>query len=300
MIPLGLNVPNFGPEAELDALLGWARFAEEHDFSTMVVSDHVVPPPEVTAIYPEPVHDPFVLLAWLAGQTSTVRLGTSVIVLPYRHPLHTARMSAMLHLMSGGRFVLGVGAGWAGTEFAALGADHAGRGATTDAYLEVITAAWAHEKVSVSLPGLHFTDVATGPRPPEGWLPVWAGGPSARAIRRAARFATAWHPINPGLDWLRDRGLPALRRAAAEAGRPVPDLVPRIKARLRAEPAGDGRPLGVGTLDQVVGDVLTLERLGAVEVVLDTNPDTPRPRDFAAERRDLTEIKKAYAATAPG
>jgi alkanesulfonate monooxygenase SsuD/methylene tetrahydromethanopterin reductase-like flavin-dependent oxidoreductase (luciferase family) len=147
MIRLGVNVPNFGPGSSYDALLGWARFAEDGGFDTLVVSDHVVLTPEVAAIYPEPFHDPFVLLAWLAGQTSTVRLGTSVVLLPYRHPLHTARMSAMLHLMSGGRFVLGVGAGWSATEFAALGADHARRGPVTDEYLEIITGAWAADRV---------------------------------------------------------------------------------------------------------------------------------------------------------
>ncbi|WP_199517356.1 TIGR03619 family F420-dependent LLM class oxidoreductase [Nucisporomicrobium flavum] len=296
MIPLGVNVPNFGAEATVGALLDWARFAEDEGFATLVVSDHVVPTPEVTALYPDPFHDPFVLLAWLAGQTSRVRLGTSVVVLPYRHPLHTARMSAMLDLMSGGRFVLGVGAGWAATEFAALGADHAARGQVTDRYLDLITTAWARERVSAELPGMRITDAATGPRPAAGRLPVWAGGASPRAIRRAARWASAWHPINPPYEWLRDRGVPALRAAAADLGSPVPDLVVRIKARLQPASGGPGRPLGVGTLAEVVEDVATLEQLGASEVILDANPDTPRPRDFDAERRHLVEIAQAYAA----
>jgi alkanesulfonate monooxygenase SsuD/methylene tetrahydromethanopterin reductase-like flavin-dependent oxidoreductase (luciferase family) len=276
---LGVNVPNFGPESTYDALLGWARFAEDSGFDTLVVSDHVVITPEVAAIYPEPFHDPFVLLAWLAGQTTTVRLGTSVVLLPYRHPLHTARMSAMLQLMSGGRFVLGVGAGWSATEFAALGADHARRGPVTDDYLEQITAAWASAE--------------TGPRPPDGRVPVWVGGASPRAIRRAVRSGSAWHPINPELGWLRERGLPALRQEAAEQGRAVPEVVVRMKARLQAEPAGPDRPAGVGTLEQVVGDVRSLADLGAVEVILDPNPDQPRPRDYAAEQRDLRDIQQA-------
>ncbi|AGZ42068.1 TIGR03619 family F420-dependent LLM class oxidoreductase [Actinoplanes friuliensis] len=289
MIRLGVNVPNFGPGADYDALLGWARFAEDNGFDTLVVSDHVVLTPEVADIYPEPFHDPFVLLAWLAGQTSTVKLGTSVVLLPYRHPLHTARMSAMLHLMSGGRFVLGVGAGWAASEFAALGADHARRGPVTDEYLEIITEAWAKERVS----GPAYENVRTGPRPQGGSVPVWVGGPSRRAIRRAVRSGTAWHPINPDLGWLRDTGLPALRREAAEQGRAVPELVVRMKARLQAEPADDSRPAGVGTLDQVAGDVRALAELGAAEVILDPNPDSPRPRDFGVEQRQLREIKTA-------
>jgi alkanesulfonate monooxygenase SsuD/methylene tetrahydromethanopterin reductase-like flavin-dependent oxidoreductase (luciferase family) len=277
MIRLGVNVPNFGPEATAEALLDWARFAEDGGFDTLVVSDHVVLTDDVTALYPEPFQDPFVLLAWLAAQTAAVRLGTSVIVLPYRHPLYTARMSSMLQSMSGGRFVLGVGAGWARQEFEALGADHERRGPTTDEYLAIITQEWARRP---------------GPEP----IPVWAGGPSRRAIRRAVRHGTAWHPINPEYAWLRDRGLPALRAEAAEQGRAVPELVVRIKARLQPEPAGADRPMGVGTLEQVVGDVRALAGLGAGEVILDTNPDTPRPRDFAAERRHLAEIKLGYAA----
>lgn len=288
---LGLNLPNFGPETEPATLVGWVRFAEEAGFDLVVVSDHVAPTPEVAATYPVPFHDPFVLLAWLAGQTSTVRLGTSVVVLPYRHPLHTARMSAMVHAYSDGRFVLGVGTGWARTEFAALGLDSAVRGRTTDAYLDVITRAWAEPLISADTDGLAFTDVATGPNPPGGTLPLWIGGQSRAAIRRAVRYGSAWHPINPELDWLRDSGLPSLAAEAAATGRAVPSLAVRIKARLQADPAPAGRPLGVGTLDQVVGDVRALAELGADEVVLDTNPDRPRARDFAAEQRDLRLIR---------
>lgn len=294
MTALGVNVPNFGPESDEAALLTWARFAEDGGFATLVVSDHVAPTPEVTALYPPPFHDPFVLLAWLSGQTARVRLGTSVVVLPYRHPLLTARMSAMLHRLSGGRFVLGVGPGWAATEFAALGLDVAARGRTTDAYLDVVVRAWANETVGADLDGLSFRDVATGPTPPEGRVPLWLGGAAPPAIRRAARFADAWHPINPDLAWLRDAGLPALAAAAAAAGRPVPVLVPRIKARLQAEPAPAGRRLGVGTLGQVVSDLLALGACGAREVVLDPNPDTPRPRDHDTERRHLLEIRDAH------
>ncbi|GAB3754160.1 TIGR03619 family F420-dependent LLM class oxidoreductase [Microlunatus parietis] len=292
-VRLGLNLPNFGPEAEPAAMLGWARFAEEAGFDLVVVSDHVAPTPEVAATYPMPFHDPFVLLAWLAGQTSTVRLGTSVVVLPYRHPLHTARMSAMVHDYSGGRFVLGVGTGWARTEFAALGLDSAVRGRTTDAYLDVITRAWAEPLVSADAAGLSFTDVATGPNPPGGALPLWVGGQSRAAIRRAARYGSAWHPINPELGWLRDTGLPALVAEATATRREMPSLTVRIKARLQPDPAPAGRPLGVGTLDQVVADVRALVDLGAAEVVLDTNPDQPWPRDYAAEQRDLARLRDA-------
>ncbi|WBB95610.1 TIGR03619 family F420-dependent LLM class oxidoreductase [Solwaraspora sp. WMMA2080] len=297
MARLGINVPNFGPEAVPEAFLDWARFAEHNGLSTLVVSDHVAPTAEVTSVYPAPFYDPFVLLSWLFPQTERIRLGTSVAVLPYRHPLLTARMSAMLQLLSQGRFVLGVGSGWAATEFAALGLDVRQRGRTTDSHLGVITRAWAADTVSSSEHG--FSDVATGPAPLGGGMPVWVGGAGRAAIRRAARFGTAWHPINPTLDWLRNRGLPALTAAAAEAGRPVPALVPRIKARLQARSAGPDRPLGVGTLAQIVGDVRALTECGAAEIILDPNPDVPTRRDFAAEQRQLVEIVQAYRQEVP-
>jgi probable F420-dependent oxidoreductase len=294
MIRLGINVPNFGPETDGDTLLAWARFADENDFATLLVSDHVAPTPEVAAIYPSPFYDPFLLLSWLSGQTTKVRLGTSVTVLPYRHPLLTARMSAMTHELSGGRFVLGVGVGWARSEFDALGVDFAKRGETTDAYLRVITDAWAADTVSSSSPGLSFQDVATGPAPIGGRVPVWVGGASPQALRRAMRLGDVWHPINPELGWLRDVGVPALAQICAAAGVPVPALVPRIKARVLPAPAPAERSLGVGTVGQIVGDIAALEAIGAVEVILDTNPDTPQPRDFEVERRQLLEVRDGY------
>ena len=117
---------------------------------------------------------------------------------------------------------------------------------------------------------------------------------SVSRAQSVKRLPKSTYPINPDLAWLRKVGAPALADASAAARRPVPDLVPRIKARLQTEPAPAGRPLGVGTLEQVVNDVVALAGSGAVEVVLDPNPDTPRPRDFSTEQRHLLEIKDAY------
>ena len=292
MIRLGVNVPNFGPVISPADLLDWAHFADRNGFATAVVSDHVAPTPEVSAIYPDPFYDPFVLISALAGQTTSVRWGTSVLILPYRHPLLTARMSAAIHALSGGRFVLGVGTGWARTEFEALNRDFEARGATSDRYLEIMTRAWTGTTVSSDSPGLVFTDVATGPAPPGGRVPLWVGGASKPALRRAVRFDAAWHPINPDLSWLSEVGLPAIQRLAAEAEKPMPRLVPRIKARLQTEAKGQ-RPLGVGRMDQIVDDVLALADLRATEVILDTNPDEPRDRNFGVEQRHLLEIKDA-------
>jgi probable F420-dependent oxidoreductase len=297
VIRLGINVPNFGPQTDARALLGWTRFAESNGFAAIVLSDHVAPTREVTDVYPPPFYDPLTAIAWLAGQSQDLLFATSVLVVPYRHPLLTARVSAMLHEISGGRFALGVGVGWSATEFQALGADYARRGQVTDDYLQVITTAWRQPHIDADLPGLRISDVATGPGPAGGSVPLWVGGSASPAIRRAIRFGTAWHPINPGRAWLQDSGLPALRRESQRAGTSMPGIVPRIKFRPVAAPiAGPDRPLGVGTTTQITQDIRFLAGLGADLVILDPNPDTPQPRDYARERNDLLAVRAALTA----
>ena len=110
---LGVNVPNFGPGTDPGVLRQWARIVEGLGFGLLMVSDHVAVTPDVAERYPEPFYEPFTTLSWLAGITTGLRLGTTVLVLPYRNPLLVARMATNLNQLSGGRLVLGVGAGGA-------------------------------------------------------------------------------------------------------------------------------------------------------------------------------------------
>jgi probable F420-dependent oxidoreductase len=293
---LGVNVRNFGPTATPRTLLGWVRFAERSGFDLAMVSDHVAPTPDVVELYPPPFYDPFATLAWLAAGTERLLLGTTVAVLPYRHPLHVARLAANIDQFSGGRFVLGVGVGWSEPEYATLGVPFAERGAIMDEYLAAIVAAWTDDVVSMDGRYVRYRDVSTGPRPARTpHPPVWVGGASRAAIRRAARLGDAWHPNNAEPAWLRDVGLPALRRAAAELDRPVPAFAPRMRARLTpGDRPASGRRAGEGSLAQVVGDVRALADLGAEWVVLDTNPDHPRDEAAPADDwRDLAAIADA-------
>ena len=285
MIRLGLNVPNFGPATTPGSLRSWIEFAEETGYSLAMMSDHVAPTPDVTATYPAPFYDPFTTLSWLASVTTRLSLGTSVAILPYRHPLLTARMSANLDQFTGGRFVLGVGSGWSEIEFGALGVSFAERGRITDEFLSVITRAWTEPCLSFEGEHVRFQDVATGPAPARRpHPPLWVGGMGDAAIRRAARFGDAWHAVNPGRDWLQRVALPLLADAAACMGRPTPSLSPRIKARLTPHDlTGPDRPLGAGSLTQIRDDLVLLDGLGADVVVLDTNPDHPGQRQPAAD-----------------
>ena len=247
-----MNVPNFGPGTNPDMLRRWARTVEGLGFDLLMVSDHVAVTPDVAKQYPAPFYEPFTTLAWLAGITERIRLGTTVLIMPYRHPLLVARMAANLNDLSGGRLVLGVGVGWAREEFEALGLPFHRRGALTDEHLDALRAAWADGE-----------DYRGGP------VPIWIGGNSDAGLRRAVRLGETWHPLRNTLPWLRE-ALSRLKSLADEHGRPVPAVAPRIVLRLTTTPLTDpDRLAGTGTIEQIVEDLEQLRLLGADTVVLD-------------------------------
>jgi probable F420-dependent oxidoreductase len=266
----GVNLLNFGPGATPEALARWGRVVEALGYHSLMVSDHVAVTPDVQDEYPAPFYDPFVTLSWLAGFTRRLELGTTVAVLPYRHPLQVASMSESLHRLSGGRFILGVGVGWARQEYAALGVPFEKRGATTDDYLEAIRALWSRDVTSHDGPFASFEEVRTDAGSGLSRPPVWVGGLSEAALRRAVRFGDGWHPNNARLRWLEREGLPRLEEIAGEEGRPVPSLCPRVRLRITDAPLDDGRLPGEGSLEQIRSDLETLASLGAEHVVLDT------------------------------
>jgi probable F420-dependent oxidoreductase len=249
---MGVNVPNFGPGTEPGVLRRWAQTVEGLGFDLLMISDHIAVTPDVAEQYPAPFYEPFTTLAWLAGLTGRIRIGTTVLIVPYRHPLLIARMAANLNDLSGGRLVLGVGVGWAAQEFGALGVPFVQRGKLTDDHLRAVRAAWADE-----------ADYRGGR------IPIWVGGNSDAGLRRAVRLGEAWHPLRFTMPWLREAmgRMPAL---ADEHRRPVPGLAPRIALQLTESPVtGPRRLAGEGTIDQVLDDLAALRQLGADTVVLD-------------------------------
>ncbi|MEO3876279.1 LLM class flavin-dependent oxidoreductase [Nonomuraea sp. B12E4] len=255
---LGVNVPNFGPGTDPDMLRRWALTIEGLGYDLLMVSDHVAITPDVAEKYPAPFFEPFTTLAWLAGVTTRIGLGTTVVVVPYRHPLLIARMAANLNDLSGGRLVLGVGVGWARQEFEALGVPHDQRGRLTDEHLAAMLDAWADERDYRS-----------------GGVPIWVGGSSDAALRRAARFGQAWHPLRHTVAWMRET-MPLLAALAEEQGRPTPALAPRIVLNVTDEPlTGPDRRAGEGTLDQIMDDLEQLRLMGAESVLLDPFLEDP-------------------------
>ncbi|MFF5176949.1 LLM class flavin-dependent oxidoreductase [Micromonospora sp. NPDC000316] len=271
---IGVNVPNFAPGTDPEMLRRWAQTVEGLGFDMLLVSDHIVITPDVAEQYPAPFYEPFTTLSFLAGVTRRVKLGTTVLIVPYRHPLLTARMAANLNQLSGGRLVLGVGVGWARQEFEALGVPFRQRGTLTDEYLRTIREAWR--------------DTADYDTPP---IPIWVGGNSDAGIRRAVRLGDAWHPLRVTLDWLADAA-GRLKTTADELGRPVPALIPRIALRVTDEPVTDpARLAGVGTIGQIAADLDRLRLLGAGTVVLDPfNSDISEIREPELAWRALAAV----------
>jgi len=290
-VRLGVNLVNFGPAASPEALARQAEDAEALGYHFVMISDHVAITPDVAARYPAPFYDPFTTLAWVAARTRRVELGTTVIVLPYRHPLETARMAATVDRLSGGRLILGVGAGWAREEFEALGVPFHRRGAMTDDYLAALARCFAEDVATHRGPFASFAAVATGPRPARAPRPpIWVGGATDAALARAVRFGDAWHPIRVRVDWLAETGLPRLAAIAAAEGRRAPALCPRIRLNTTDAPWPEAERLaGQGTLEQVRADLEGLARLGAEYVLLDPYADAPAV-DLAATRRALVAL----------
>ena len=249
---MGVNVPNFGPGTSPGLLRRWAQTVEGLGFDLLMVSDHIAVTPDVAEQYPAPFYEPFTTLAWLAGITGRIQLGTTVLIVPYRHPLLIARMAANLNDLSGGRLVLGVGVGWAAQEFEALGVPFRQRGKLTDDYLRTVRAAWENDQDY------------RGRR-----IPIWVGGNSDAGLRRAVRLGDAWHPLRFTMPWLRG-AVDRMTEFADGQRQPVPRLVPRIALRLAESPVtAPGRLAGEGTIDQILDDLAQLDRLGADTVVLD-------------------------------
>lgn len=216
-----------------------ARAAERAGFDAVFVTDHPIPVDRWLATGGHHALDPFVALAFAAAATTTVRLQTNLLILAYRNPFLSAKAIASLDCLSDGRLIVGVGAGYLEGEFAALGVDFEERNELTDEAIATMRAAWRGESVVVD--GRHFRAEGNTmlPRPsqPDG-PPIWIGGNSKRAIRRAVELGDGWIPMPspPGTE----------RRLHTPSISSLDDLAARLAyAREYAETVGRERPLDV-------------------------------------------------------
>jgi probable F420-dependent oxidoreductase len=217
--------------------------------------------------------DPVVALAWAAAHTRTLRLGVSVLVMPFYQPLVLAKQLATLDVVASGRLDVGVGIGWSVDEFEAAGVPADRRGARADEFLKVLTAAWGDDPVEFAgefyrIPRAHVRPKPVQrPRPP-----LLVGGYSESVLRRAATLADGYTGGNIPLADL--EGVVARVRGAARAAGRNPDgfpIVCRGSFRLTAEPLGAGRRALWGSADEIRDDVARYAAAGVTELFLDPN-----------------------------
>ncbi len=177
-----------------------ARAADELGFDFITAQDHSVAPRQWAADGGgQTWYEPFVVLSYAAAVTTRVRLLTDVLIVPYRSPFQIAKIAASLDQLSGGRLILGVGSGYLEEEFNILGASFSERGAVTDESLEVIKRCWTEDWLDVSTPHFEAKDVSISPRPVQSPRPpIWVGGNSWRALRRAVEHGDGWTPFFRG------------------------------------------------------------------------------------------------------
>jgi probable F420-dependent oxidoreductase len=224
----GIAIRNMGPQSTRGTILACARAAEQLGFDALFVSDHLVLPPDDIEGSGGRYLDVLATLAFLAGATERIRLGVSVLVLPYRPAVLTAKQVASIQELSGGRMILATGVGWMRREFEALGIDPKGRGALTTETLRVLHRLFASDISSYDGELVRYAPIVFLPRPP--LPPIWIGGNGENAIARVLEYGDGWHPMLPAEKL--GPAVAALREQACARGRAQPEIVVRRGLRL--------------------------------------------------------------------
>ena len=284
---IGFNLPLSGPSASPAMLARLVAEGEAIGYDYAAISDHIVEPTDIHARYPYTEsgefpassrgerHEQLTVIAYLAAKTSRLKFLTSVMVAPHRPAVLTAKMLATIDVMSGGRLIVGVGAGWLEEEFAAIGAPpFAERGAATDEYLMAFRELWTKDKPRFDGRFVKFADILFAPKPVQKPCPaLWVGGESGPAMRRAARLGDGWYPIgvNPRhrLDTMaRYRAAVArLRKLVRDAGRDPASValafrVHRHGASAPAKADNGERLMFSGSNAEIIDDLRAMRELG--------------------------------------
>ena len=200
---LGIHIPQIGRKAGPEAIRRGARQAEDLGYDNIWVNDHLAIPHDAPYPPSKSFYEPLITLTWAAAATSRVELGTSVLVLPLRIPAHLAKELATLDLLSDGRLILGAGVGWMEAEFDAMGVPFHDRGARTNDIINILRACWGEDPISYR--PTTVTAALDGIRAlpqPERKIPIWIGGNSQPALRRAKALGDGWHGTRVPMDRL--------------------------------------------------------------------------------------------------
>ncbi len=278
----GCHLPMFGPIATRENVLAFARRMEALEYDSLWASDHVVIPYTIesrypysdTGAFPLPPEanflEPLTTLGLVAAVTERVKLGTTILVLPHRHPVLAAKMVATLDHLSDGRIILGAGVGWMREEIELLGGPFDKRGAWSDEAIRVMRECWSVGRTRYRGRFFSFDDVGAYPKPRRGHIPIWIGGHTPRALRRVAELGDGWHAAFPSVEAL-ERGIAELRSECARRQRSFDELVITVRAGLaiRSTPVeGPRRPLQ-GSPEQILGDLRRYQDLGVDTLLME-------------------------------
>jgi probable F420-dependent oxidoreductase len=285
----GLHLPASSATVSAADLVRFAQQAETLGFYCLTVADHIVVPKNISVPYPYTVDGKYpgtgyhletlMTMSYLAGATQRIRFVTSVMILPYRNPIVTAKMLASLDVLSGGRVIVGAGVGWMKEEFETIRTEaFAERGKVTDEYIAAFRELWMSDKPSFSGKYCNFSDIIFLPKPVQKpTIPIWIGGHSKQAIRRAARLGDGWHPIGgvPTIplepeDVAADMAM--LREYAEKAGRDPKKIRVALKGSLfdREKQITPGkRRRFIGSAEEVASDIRAYRAVGVDTMIFD-------------------------------
>jgi probable F420-dependent oxidoreductase len=269
----GLSLPHFWRVASPEAIRRVAQRAEHLGYDGIWVSDHIVIPASAVDRFGSMFYEPLTVLGFAAACTSTIRLGTTVLIVPYRNPIVTAKVLSTLDVLSGGRVIAGMGVGWTEDEFKALGVSFTERGALSDEYIAVFKTLWTQDKPVFHGQYVHFEHIAFEPKPMQKpHIPIWIGGNSKRAIRRAVALGDGWHPTRP-LPGEVKAGVAYVHEVCAQRGRDPRSLMIAVRQPLKfydgAEALVRRRPL-LGSTQKIIDDLGQYRDVGVQYVMLDS------------------------------
>lgn len=263
----GLVLPSLGDDANLEGMAAAVELAETHGFTDVWATDHLLVDHGAAEDYGR-IYEVVTTLAWVAGRSSEIRLGASVIVVPMRNAVVLAKELATLDALSGGRLIAGFGVGWNEAEFANVGASDRfhDRGAYLDETVALCRHLWSGNTAPFQGRFHQFEDFVFGPLPDQGGnVPIWIGARDERALRRVGRLADGYHASATSPASLAPR-IPIIRAAAEAAGRPMP----RLSGRARVELDGEKQSFYTmhGSADDVVGEIRAFAALGVDHLAL--------------------------------
>ena len=290
---IGFNLPISGPMATAETMGNIAQLGESLGFDYLTLTDHVALPDTDTPGYPYSTSGSFytpdpgnrmeqlTTAAWVAAKTSKVRIVLAVMVVPHRPAVLASKMLATIDVLSGGRLVVGIGAGWLKVELEAVGTTpFAERGAVTDEFIDAMRTIWTQARPVFHGKYTHIDGLLTDPKPVrKPHPPIWVGGETGPSMRRAARIGDAWYPIGSNNANLLDTlprltaGIAKIRQMTRAAGRDPAGMgvVYRVKRHGMPAPAAtDGnRKLFTGTVADTIDDIAALKEIGVSAIDFD-------------------------------